>query len=307
MRFLNKEIYLRKFDELKAQLAGPIPASISLGNSTSKPHLVVGSAVHGDEIGSIPAIIDFIQATLQNPITKGRITFFLGNKPAIELNKRFVDFDLNRILGVSGSSPEHSRANELATLLETADFFIDLHQTIQPTKSPFYISLDHPSTLAFAEFLDATDVFVVDHELPADQLSTEQYTLKKGKPALSIEIGPIGMNPESHLTTQRLLEAVRRLVEDPNAAQKKFSNKISAKLKKYRMAYQVKYQSPDDRLLAGWKNFDPINRGQILGTRAQGEPILSPESGHIFFPKYPDAKLTKLPKNICEIAVEIVE
>ena len=43
-------------------------------------------------------------------------------------------------------------------------------------------------------------------------------------------------------------------------------------------------QHADDRFAQDWVSFDPIAKGQLLGTRFDGTPVLAPDAGRIVFP-----------------------
>lgn len=61
------------------------------------------------------------------------------NIQAISDNKRYLDYDMNRLFSSSidlKQSSEHTRASELMHIIDEADIFIDLHSTSNPSK-PF--------------------------------------------------------------------------------------------------------------------------------------------------------------------------
>ena len=61
-------------------------------------HIVVGSIVHGNEVGSLPAIVEVAERLAAGDIDYGgRMTFFLGNPEASRENVRFLESDLNRV------------------------------------------------------------------------------------------------------------------------------------------------------------------------------------------------------------------
>ena len=43
-------------------------------------------------------------------------------------------------------------------------------------------------------------------------------------------------------------------------------------------------ESMDDHFAREWKSFDAVTEGDLVGTRANGEPVLAPSSGRIVFP-----------------------
>ena len=99
--------------------------------------------VHGNEVGSLPAAVRLVE-TLKGQDLRfgGRVTVFIGNPEAGLEDRRFLEADLNRVFldGVA-SSHEANRAREIMPILDTADLFIDFHQTILATEQPYICSL----------------------------------------------------------------------------------------------------------------------------------------------------------------------
>ncbi len=40
----------------------------------------------------------------------------------------------------------------------------------------------------------------------------------------------------------------------------------------------------DDRFARDWATFDPVRRGELIGTRHDGTPLTAPDDGCIVFP-----------------------
>ena len=56
----------------------------------SEAHIVVGSVIHGDEVGSLPALVDTAERLAAGHLSYGgRLTILLGNPEASLENKRF--------------------------------------------------------------------------------------------------------------------------------------------------------------------------------------------------------------------------
>ena len=140
---INLENYLKTFSELAEKHNNGIPYSLTLDFKKHKGHIVFSGLVHGNETGSLPAIIKIIQSLLTKKISYGgKVSFFLGNIPAAQQNVRFIEMDLNRSFGekvTANSTTEAKRARELTPLLQQADIYYDFHQTIMPCLRPFYI------------------------------------------------------------------------------------------------------------------------------------------------------------------------
>ncbi len=91
-----------------------------------QPKIAIVGCVHGDEIIG-QKVIDKL-ATLK--YEKGLIAFFLGNLPAIKLNKRFIQKDLNRAFpGKANGRHEDLVAYKLKQELKDFDIVIDIHAT----------------------------------------------------------------------------------------------------------------------------------------------------------------------------------
>jgi succinylglutamate desuccinylase len=126
--------------------------------------LCVLGLIHGNEYGGLGVINKLLLGILQGthrplfPLGVG-----LGNIPAGFENVRFTEKDLNRVFTSSSSSTyEERRALELEPLIKRSRFLIDLHQTIEPTTSPFFILGFNEDSLQFANELDSGKP-IVDH------------------------------------------------------------------------------------------------------------------------------------------------
>ncbi|MDZ4217294.1 MAG: succinylglutamate desuccinylase/aspartoacylase family protein [Candidatus Gracilibacteria bacterium] len=97
---------------------------------------IVGG-VHGDEkVGVL--VVEKLRTYLEGKTLTGTAFLIIGNPRAVELNKRFVDEDLNRLFHFEFDTKnpqtlEQKRALELAPVLEQCHFGVDLHSTIKPS------------------------------------------------------------------------------------------------------------------------------------------------------------------------------
>ena len=124
--------YLDQFSVLAEKHAGPIPWTLSFDFSRHNKHMVFGAITHGNETGSLPAVIRMAEALARGEINYGgRVTLMLGNIKACQQNRRFVEADLNRVfLEEAPESLEKNRAFEMMKVLDHADVFIDFHQNL---------------------------------------------------------------------------------------------------------------------------------------------------------------------------------
>ncbi|MFK7926784.1 MAG: succinylglutamate desuccinylase/aspartoacylase family protein, partial [Myxococcota bacterium] len=104
-------------------------------------HVVIGAVVHGNEVGSLPALLELMTGLAEGSIKfGGKLTIFLGNPEASLADKRFLEADLNRVfIDDPPDNHEGRRARQVKPILAAADLFLDLHQTILETDRAFYI------------------------------------------------------------------------------------------------------------------------------------------------------------------------
>jgi succinylglutamate desuccinylase len=93
------------------------------------PLVVFNTALHGNEKHGVEAFYNIFNSIKENQITiNGKIIGLLGNTSAIELNKRYLSYDLNRrwkpeyINSLRGNKnylyPEDSEMMELREVIE---------------------------------------------------------------------------------------------------------------------------------------------------------------------------------------------
>ena len=129
-----------RLEALQRRLHG-VPLSASTDGGRHSLHLVFGTMVHGNEVGPLPAVVELAEALAAGELTfGGRVTVFVGNPAAGLRGVRLLEADLNRVFVDSTiDTVEHRRARELRRILDTADLFVDFHQTNSPTPTAFYI------------------------------------------------------------------------------------------------------------------------------------------------------------------------
>ena len=97
------------------------------------PHLVIVGGTHGNEPGGVKAMVELHRAfgCGQVKLTRGKISFLLGNPNAYEKDVRYIDYDLNRhFIQRDSSTVEGQRALEIKRFLNDNDdikALLDLH------------------------------------------------------------------------------------------------------------------------------------------------------------------------------------
>jgi succinylglutamate desuccinylase len=282
---------LEAFSDRASSDPGPVPYSISFSSNQHNRSLFICSATHGDEVGSIPAVLRIVDDIKRGRIQfGGKLTFALGNVEAIKINKRFVKEDMNRIFGKTDlSTPDAKRANEIARLVTSHSIFVDLHQTIGPTKSPFYVIRSSEKNIQLAKAIAAAPlaINVDDYELKTETMTGTAYAFKHNIHAFTLELSQKGYNIKSeelaYTTIKKLLEFVDRNEESD---WHKLANQ-APKMELIKIEHAYKFTDASMRLHPGHVNGTFYKKGHSLGVFGDKE-ILAPFDGYIFFPKYPD-------------------
>ena len=291
--------WLERFERLAAKSPGPIPWSVRI-QGTPDPdagHLVIGSCVHGVETGSLPALVHLLEQFDEGAIhLVGSFTVFVGNPDAVRREVRFVEADLNRVFGdAPPPSLEASRAAEIKILLDSATLFVDFHQTMQPSATPFFIFGFHEESYLWARLMGGSSVLVTRDGRQAfskGSLCGDEYCRARGIPAVTLELGERGLRPEA----ERLSYATVRALLDWNAVvahgRKRGSPTLAELAERrpdftfFQTVHREPFTDPAATLFPSLHNFSRVTVGQVLGS-LHGTDLKAPADGVLLFPKYP--------------------
>ena len=285
------------------------------------PKLLVSAAVHGNEVCGVSAIQRVVAELDSGKLTllKGSVTFIpVVNVLAHQLGRREGDRNLNRNMRppVIPQDFEDRINTQLCPQLAACDVLLDLH-SFQGQGKPFAMlgprnndgELE-PFSHEIAEGRLAACVGterIVEGWLSTYALGLERRAAKAGDRSrqASLQQDPhYGVGTTEYKRSQRgygiTLECGQHL--DPNAPE--FAYKailrtmvllglLDASVVEPRPAtkpellqlYEViDRNDPGDQFVQAWASFDPVTKGQQIGTRANGEPVLAPDDGRIVFP-----------------------
>ncbi len=315
------EYYLDQFQSLARHYPGPAPWSFRFEGEEHCKHILFGGITHGNEIGSLPALIELAE-DLINQKTKfgGIVTIMLGNVEACRADQRFLEADLNRVfLDSAPESKEKKRAAELMDLFEGIDLFVDFHQTIEPSETPFFIFPFHLAGYQWARIASGGLVLVTRNpvkEFAKGQVCADEYARNLGVPGITIEMGQKGLTEMSaNLTTQcclRVMAAMDRITAG-ETLESIVEADGNAELRFFEIQFAQEFDSQFMQLMPGLKNFTPVEAGQVIGQAdLDGTPLMVPMDGYLLFPKYPirlqnNAAKVPYPSEIYNLAIEMEE
>ncbi|MFT7033753.1 MAG: succinylglutamate desuccinylase [Cyclobacteriaceae bacterium] len=271
------------------------------------PLVVFNTALHGNEKHGVEAFYNIFNSIKENQITiNGKIIGLLGNTSAIELNKRYLSYDLNRrwkpeyINSLRGNKnylyPEDSEMMELREVIEEHSqgdhkdkIMIDLHGTssdygnflVVPEEEEFHPlikSLHLPVVVDLDKFLEGT---LLD------------YYHTKGFVSFAFEGGIIGSREAVELHVSdiwELLEAAGVITDHDHEDLDHYENKLkksSANLPKVVKVFHQHWVEEEDEFVKkpSYRNFQRVAKGEQLASDKNGTTY-APKEEMIFLPLY---------------------
>ncbi len=276
-----------------------------VGNSTG-PTLVAVGSVHGNEPGGAIALKSVAEKLngLAGKL-KGRVYLLTGNTRALEAGVRFIDHDLNRSWTptnlssdravVMRDSSERAELRELDAILDglliTAldeVFVLDLHST-STGGMPFATVGDTLRNRDFARKFPVAILLGIEEQLDGTML---EYLNNAGAVTLGFEGGQ-HYSDETAANHEALvwLGLVNAGVLDADVIPDfdKYKKRLANRHKRSRV-FEVRHRhaiTAEDEFVmkAGYANFDPIKKGEVLGSDRNGE-VTAVESGLVLMPLY---------------------
>jgi succinylglutamate desuccinylase len=284
------------FEQMAKEFPSEIPWCIEMGPKDSTFVTAIGSVIHGNETGSLPAVIAMLNELTDqdNPPLKGRYFFFIGNPDAVKAETRYIERDLNRCFHLNDSKTlEGRRAQELALVLSKVNLFIDYHQTNQPAVFPFFTFAFHEESYRWAAYMKAAQHFVTRDPriaFSSEGLCGDEWVRQRGQSAVTIELGRSGLSHAAHQITLSSLRRVIGYIEselDHGRSPHPPSPEAKDQLNFFEVATKIPWPGDEAALLPGFENFQSVKAGQELGISRPGEKIIAPVDGYLMFPKYP--------------------
>lgn len=266
------------------------------------PLLFVTAAVHGNEPSGVTALQRvFAELEKTKPEISGTLLGILGNKEALDKNRRYVDEDLNRTWtkenvekGKTDTS-EKREMHEIIDLLEkypekdfSKRYFLDCHTT--SSDSLPYISVQEVNdndqwahifpTYIVRGFSDIVDG-AIDQYLSRIGITGFVFEAGQHEKKSSVENHEamiwLALSEACDLDLEKIScypGCVNRLKEDTPGQ------------KTFKIIYRHGLEKEDDFTMEpGYKNFQKIEKGELLA-RQNGKDIKSEWDARIFMPLY---------------------
>lgn len=257
-------------------------------------HLVIGAIIHGNEVGSLPSVLSLIESLNDGTVTYGgRLTVVLGNPEAALAGRRFLDVDLNRVFfDEAPAGHESERAKAIMPILDDADVFFDIHQTILASDRPFFIFPFSRTGWHWARAVAGASTWVTrppGQTFSTGTVNTDEYVRLQGKPGFTLELGAIGFSQQADGVAGPALSRLVAAADAVGSGQATVAELAEGQpdLEFVETAWTQRFDDPTMRLRPGLRNFMPVSEGETLS--ALGAPeVVAPIDGVLLFPKYPD-------------------
>lgn len=282
------------------------------------PRLIVTAAVHGNEVCGTHAVrrvaseLDSARLTL----IRGQLTLVPVTNPlAWQRGQRAGDRNLNRRLAPTPAPREFEDhvANWLCPLLAEHEVLLDLH-SFQSPGEPFVMvgPQDNDGPLeptihavreealarrlgvrravdgwlsTYARGVERRRAFAQSHPgVPVDLdprygIGTTEYMRSRGGWALTLECGQHD-DPDA---PARAYDAIHRTLAHLGLIDAPDPRPLPA-MESLHLHEVVDKVHADDRFARPWTSFDRLAPGELIGTRADGTPVVAETAGRIVFP-----------------------
>tara|TARA_R110000868_G_scaffold259361_5_gene517277 strand:- start:38956 stop:39906 length:951 start_codon:yes stop_codon:yes gene_type:complete len=276
--------------------------------SKKGPTIIAVAGIHGNEATGINAIKRIINLIAPFKDTmRGRFLGLKGNIPALSVGMRYVDEDMNRLWVTSildkirrTKSRELSSIDrvEVKKLLQILDpivlsdeevFYIDLH-TFSGFGGLFAITSNDERHTKLLSTLGIPRIFGIQNTL---QGTSMEYVEEAGQFGFAFEAGTHGSKEAEENAFAGLLVLLESLgviskkdIKGFDKHQSYLMNQVSGFPEKVDFQYKHIIEDGDEFVMnPGFKNFDPIKKGDWLATDKNGN-IVALSDGYLLMPLY---------------------
>lgn len=260
--------------------------------------IVISVGIHGNET----APIELLSAILTDLYTeklllKVRLLLVVGNIPAIQQGKRYIDYDLNRMfsgqyayLTVSAETQraqniEHAIHYFFKDIPNNVRYHYDLHTAIRASKFPTFAVLPvhyKKNDLIFEHQLQSADLDALVFHHTANTTLTHFTSTHCHAQSVTLELGKANRfgnnNLFDFLAIDRMLRSIINQTELPERTKiplKKFDVIQSIIKKNNHFKMNVEDTAP---------NFTEFQIGEIIATTSQNEDFIAHQPSWILFP-----------------------
>jgi len=277
-----------------------------VGASKNGPTIICVGGIHGNEPAGIFAIECVFKILISSNIElKGQFVGLAGNLSALYQDKRFINYDLNRMWTESSVENDCHDIKTCIELQEQQDLLAELENIFDQTNNQIYFLDLHTSGAEGHPFACIGDNirnrnFAMQFPIPIILGLEEQIDgalLEYVNNLGAITMGVEGGQHDSKNAVEFLEAIIWIALKTAKLIDDKIYDQVSGKfaeLEKYSKdipkVLEVRYRHGVDqrqnfKMTEGYSNFQKIKKNEFLATDNQ-KPIYAKESGRILLPLY---------------------
>jgi predicted deacylase len=253
------------------------------------PALLILGAVHGNEKCGTHAIGRLVMEMHAGvfQLEAGKLVLApICNPEAYRLDRRYIDANLNRVVRKHDdpSAYEHKIANELAALIDSCDYMLDLHSYTSGARPFLFVEYDTPEERAFAAAMQIPFWVTGWNGLYAGQGSelyqgdTCTYAFQQGKVALLVECGQHADPASAHVAYRCIRAALAHF------GMAKPVETLAVPQPQVSRLHSMVVKQKEGKLLHPWQHLDPIKKGTPVIQYDDGEVYEAPVDGVVIMP-----------------------
>lgn len=251
-------------------LEPPIVVSRESDVAGKKLAIIVG--VHGNEKGPQ---LEWDWLT-QIEVKRGTLYVIFANPTAAEMNKRFVNVNLNRRFGLDKDEyPEDHLARRIEEVLDECDASLDLHMYNELMDRPFAICNRRSNEVA--QILPTHYIINIPDEVNGG--GTDDYMANKGKIGICFETGSVDRPKEySHVIRDGVMSFLSMFgMSDYVPTKQKEPTILTKSSTKF-------VENTDIHFSRNYSSFDEVKKGEVICTEA-GIEYTAEQDCYILFPR----------------------
>jgi succinylglutamate desuccinylase len=277
---------------------------IRIQASEPGPRLVMFSGVHGDEVSGIHALekLFFDLFTEKRVLARGSLTLARGNEQAMAAERRYVKHNLNRLYReeygpeIDRDSYEYRRAQELKSILQHCDYFLDFHSA-PIAQEPFLVA--ERMAVEFYARLGIPRIMTGWSRFSAGAIGGdgENYANSHGAKSATLESG-------SHFDKRSNDVAYRAAVSLLSSLEmlKEAEAQTPARAELFEMYAVVKKEHADFRYAGEVQNFEHVAKGEAFAF-ANNAPLTVSEDSYLLIPMEPQK--TRIGEEVCYLGRKV--
>ena len=277
---------------------------VRITSDTLGPHVVMCSGIHGDEVSGIHAIEKVLFDVFggKRALLRGSLTLVRANEQAIAAERRYVKHNMNRMFRenygpeIDRNSYEFRRTQELKTVLEICDYFLDFHSA-PIADAPFLVA--EQKAVEFYSKLGIPRIMTGWSKFSSGAIGgdAENYANAHGAISATLESGSHfekSSNDVAYRAAISLLSLLRMIEGE------ELPSTVEADVVEM---YSVVTKEFDDFRYAGEvRNFQFLKKDQAFAYQ-NGQPLNVPEDSYLLIPMKPGD--TKVHEEVCYLGRKV--